>query len=191
MIKAIDLENFVKGHPIAIYGLAANPPHRGHWGCIQNLVSRGYKVLVVPSYSHAFGKKMAPFDLRVKWLRMAGVNFQEIKDFFLIWDIEKELYKDGAPIYSIDLLDYLKRTVGISAVLAVGPDNAKKEVFSKFKNYEKINSEYGVVVVPEAIDIRSTWIRTQIKENRPEFVKEYLGEEIFKEVVNFFASNNH
>lgn len=57
---------------IAIYGGSFDPPHIGHQiGCLWLLEAlNALKVVVVPTYEHYFGKKLAPFKHRVEMCRI-------------------------------------------------------------------------------------------------------------------------
>lgn len=147
--------------PIAVYGLAGNPPHRGHWKCVEDLVRRGFKVAIAPSFAHAFGKDMAPFKTRVQWLSKAAVDFDASPSCF-VWPIEEEIAAGkpaGSRVYSIDVLERARRDFGGAPRLAVGPDNADEAIFGLFHEAERIVSEFGLVVVPEVAGARSTMIR--------------------------------
>ena len=175
----------------ALYGLAGNPPHNGHWSCVQALADRGYHVLVVPSFSHAFGKEMAPYELRLDWLRQAR------KDFGLdyrceIWDVEQALAKgrpQGARIYSIDVLLAARATFGHSPELAIGPDNAEPAVFNRFHEAARIREDFGVVVLPETAHVRSTSIRAKLSQEGvvdAELIA-WVGASIADEVAKYFG----
>ena len=178
------------GLPVAVYGLAANPPHRGHWACVEALVEKGFKVAMVHSFAHAFGKNMAPFGTRVEWLRQAAVDFK-VSSSCLIWPIEEEvslMKKAGDRVYSIEILDCARSRFGGVVKLAVGPDNAEESIFSRFHSSERIRSEYGLIVVPEVEGVRSTVIRERIISNRFEQdeLSNWIGTSIAEEVSLHF-----
>ena len=61
---------------IAVFGSAFNPPTRGHEDAIRYVldeVGDVEKILLVPSYHHAFAKQMADYDTRIELLK-AFVN---------------------------------------------------------------------------------------------------------------------
>lgn len=70
---------------VAFYGGSFDPPHVGHLLSAAYALSMGFeKVLVVPVYEHAFGKRMAPFAARVELCRacfrgLAGVEVSELE----------------------------------------------------------------------------------------------------------------
>jgi nicotinate-nucleotide adenylyltransferase len=68
---------------VALYGGSFDPPHVGHLLSAVYALSLGFeKVLVVPAYEHAFGKRMAPFDARVALCRACfrGIDGVEISE---------------------------------------------------------------------------------------------------------------
>jgi nicotinate-nucleotide adenylyltransferase len=177
--------------PIALYGLAANPPHAGHWSCVDALISQGYKVLMAPSISHAFGKRMVDFNTRVDWLNRASVDFG-VSDLCLVWPIEAVIASErtcGDLIYSIDVLDRARVIFGGDIKLAVGPDNAAKETFSRFRDAQRILSQYGLVVVPEVDGIRSTMIRDRLAVGDATSVElvSWVGLSIAKDIAKSFS----
>lgn len=149
-----------------LYGLAGNPPHIGHWGCVRHLVENGYFVIISPSAGHAFGKKMSPFEDRLQWITHGVHEFcHDIKDHFEIWGGELALRDqlEAETVYSIDVLKALsKQYPQDSFSLAIGPDNAIPEVFNRFKSAKQIQEEFGVVVTPEQGATRSTAIRESL-----------------------------
>lgn len=174
----------------ALYGLAANPPHVGHWACVKNLVERGYNVLVVPSYSHAFGKKMAPYELRVEWLKKSGAEFGALSERAKVWCVEDVLAKAKSyvePIYSVEVLRAAREEFGGVVRLALGPDYLDGALLSNFRNASEIMDDFGVVHVPSAGNIRSTIIRDLIAGGKAD-LSEHVGLEISQSVSDFFVS---
>lgn len=180
--------------PIVIYGLAANPPHVGHWSCVRFLVDQGFNVLITPSYSHAFGKDMAPFLMRVDWLERAGLELGLLDGSASVWCGEADCVKsltgqaaDGSPVYSIDILRWAQKC-GYKAKLAIGPDNADPQMFSKFKDYAVIASEYGVVVLPETYKVRSTFVRENIHNHV--LIESLVGKQVSADIIKFFSKES-
>lgn len=81
---------------VAFYGGSFDPPHAGHVLAAAYLVSiAGFeRVLVVPVHDHAFEKRLAAFELRVRMCRMAFAHLGNVE----ISTIEAELQ---APSYTI------------------------------------------------------------------------------------------
>ena len=58
---------------VALFGGSFNPPHVGHVLAVTYALSVGLveRVLVVPVFEHALGKRLAPFEHRVEMSRRA------------------------------------------------------------------------------------------------------------------------
>lgn len=190
-INHIEIIQKIGDRPIALYGLAGNPPHRGHWACVRNLAAEGYFVLVAPSFAHAFGKRMAPFDLRVRWLREAGEEFGALGDNAEVWEEERVAAREvpeGQPIYSIDMLARAQKIFGRAPRLAVGPDNMDPEVFKRFHESARIAAEFGLAPLAEAENTRSTQIREALASGCADaFLSERVGRRIAPSVAEFFV----
>lgn len=147
---------------LAVYGGAFNPPHAGHAQVMGSLLSQADQVLVVPSFAHPFGKQMMDFDLRVQWLQAIVATFNEPR--LVIDTCERELFKQKAPIFSIDLLRHIANRFSLDkkdVALVMGEDNQK--VFHTFYGYQAIMDEFSVVTMPETIQVHSTMIREALK----------------------------
>lgn len=179
--------------PVAIYGLAANPPHIGHWACVRFLVGEGFNVLITPSYSHAFGKDMAPFLMRVDWLERAGSELGLLDGSAVVWRGEADYVRAAVdhqvvqgPVYSIDILRWAQKC-GYKAKLAIGPDNADPHMFCKFKDHAVILAEYGVVILPETHKVRSTFIRENIHNHV--LIERLVGKQACSDIIKFFSKD--
>ncbi len=86
---------------VALFGGSFNPPHEGHREIVKRVARRKSidEVWILPVWRHPFGKKLAPFENRVKSCR---TFFKKIK----VKTFEK---RRGATGYTIDLLRFLKR----------------------------------------------------------------------------------
>lgn len=74
---------------IALYGGSFDPPHVAHtlvaaWATASSNVDR---VLVVPTYSHAFGKESVAFEHRVAMCRLAMADLRSAE----VSEVEREL----------------------------------------------------------------------------------------------------
>jgi nicotinate-nucleotide adenylyltransferase len=63
----------VSGVTVALFGGSFNPPHVGHVLAVTYALSVGLvdRVLVVPVFDHALGKRLAPFEQRLELCRLA------------------------------------------------------------------------------------------------------------------------
>lgn len=176
----------------ALYGLASNPPHAGHWACVRQLLDLGRNVLVAPSYAHAFGKEMAPFETRLTWLEEARHDFGLDCERVIVWRAEAIVAMrqlNAGPIYSIEMLRYAQEQYGGNVALALGPDNAATSVFSRFHQHDAIAREHGLVVLKETAGVRSTIIRKKIIDGTMS-VKElssFVGPTIAPSVFQYFG----
>jgi nicotinate-nucleotide adenylyltransferase len=147
---------------VAVFGSAFNPPTYGHLKIIESLTSAFDSVLVVPCYSHNFGKKMINYDDRVK---MAEILTSHLDGKVKVSKVESEIFKTEISRTYL-LLKHLKESnPDNDYVFVCGFDNATEENWKKFYNYDKIDKEFGKFVIPEGLsEVRSTIIRNKIKE---------------------------
>ncbi|WP_158262096.1 adenylyltransferase/cytidyltransferase family protein [Pseudomonas sp. BBP2017] len=147
---------------MAVYGGAFNPPHAGHAQVMTSLLSQAERVLVVPSFSHPFGKQMVDFDLRIQWLEKILGVFSEPR--LVVDTCERELFRHKSPIFSIDLLRFVADRFSLEkkdVALVMGEDNQK--VLHTFYGYQAIMDEFSVITMPETINVHSTMIRDALK----------------------------
>ncbi len=176
---------------IAYFGFAANPPHLGHLKAIEWLSSQVDFVLVAPSASHAFGKNMKDYALRLYWtdllLKTSKLNLTNVA----ISTLENDLYHSltRRPIYSYDVLCALRQHDEYDDYhikLAVGPDNAEVATWSKFYRYQDIDLEFGKIIIPEVSDVvRSTDIRNALLNGvaTTEYLAKYMGDLLAPELI--------
>lgn len=154
------------GEHIAVYGAAFNPPHAGHLNAIEQLLQRLDKVWVVPSFCHAFGKNMAPFEQRLAMIEAAIDASKLPPDRVLVLDVERQLAQQkpaGSPIYSWDLLNHLaQHHPHVNLLLAIGPDNARPAQWQKFYRHQDIDQRWQKCVVQEQLPVRSSDLRAQL-----------------------------
>ncbi|MHD0644992.1 adenylyltransferase/cytidyltransferase family protein [Pseudomonas aeruginosa] len=152
---------------IAVYGGAFDPPHAGHASAIAQAATQAETLLIVPSFRHGFGKKMAPFDVRLAWLeRMAQELQKGSSDCSIQVDpCERQLgYRSEAPIFTYDLLNHIAESRGFDSKdvgFVIGEDNVP--VISQFYKAEQLISRFSLVVVEERLNIHSTRIREAIR----------------------------
>jgi nicotinate-nucleotide adenylyltransferase len=100
---------------VAVYGGSFDPPHAAHVLLVSYVFAIGgfERVLVVPVYEHAFGKRLSPFEHRLAMCRACFSGFPGVD----VLDIEAELPR---PNYTVRLLERLKE---------LHPDDALSIVF--------------------------------------------------------------
>ena len=192
-----------KTKKIGILGSAFNPPHLGHKDIIEQIHQDYDEILLVPSYRHAFGKNMVPYNDRLYMTSMLGQTFhaEKHKRFkhhakIATSPIERELGQgSNTPVYTYDVLTELEKRYKIAGIKSdltfiVDPDNATHETWSKFYKGDEILRRWNLRSVSERIPIHSSIIRELISEyKRPEFLfetrlKNYLDGVIAKYIFN-------
>jgi nicotinate-nucleotide adenylyltransferase len=105
---------------VAFYGGSFDPPHVGHLLAAVYALALGFeKVVVVPVYEHAFGKRMAPFEARVALCHACfrGIDGVEVSE------LEATLERPSYTVRALERLtaehpDWELRTLVGSDVLA-------------------------------------------------------------------------
>jgi nicotinate-nucleotide adenylyltransferase len=89
---------------VALYGGSFDPPHVAHVLAAAYCLAAGDfdKVLVVPVFSHAFEKALAPFEDRLEMTRLAMQELRGVE----VSDVERSL---GAPSRTLRTLDRLMK----------------------------------------------------------------------------------
>ena len=151
----------------AVFGSAFNPPHMGHADVINQALEVFAHVIVVPSFSHAFGKTMAAYSLRLDLVRTLVELHLDWQQRVIVSDIEEPIAKKkpvNEPIYTFDVLNELETRKPLEQlVFVVGPDNAEPETWAKFYRAKEIDERWGRWEAKERKKIRSTAIRRQLK----------------------------
>ncbi|OOF11156.1 nicotinate-nicotinamide nucleotide adenylyltransferase [Salinivibrio sp. PR5] len=148
---------------IAIFGSAFNPPTRGHASVIEQLTHFD-RVLLVPSYKHAWGKTMASFEQRCQWVDafIHDLNMPQAS----CCRLEAELGKNGDAVTTYMLLTALQaHYCHADLTFVVGPDNLLK--FGQFAHSEQILARWSVLGMPESVNVRSTYIRDRLAKGLP------------------------
>ncbi|WP_455233312.1 adenylyltransferase/cytidyltransferase family protein [Geopseudomonas aromaticivorans] len=153
---------------IVVYGGAFNPPHAGHADAIRQLAHVARRILVVPSYRHAFGKDMAPFDLRLSWLRRIVERLAAEGVPVEVDDCERQLaIEQHRPLYSWDLLSHIAAREGLTARevgFVVGEDNLA--ALARFHRAEELLRTFPLVLAREQVPLHSTMIRQAAGDGR-------------------------
>ena len=146
-----------------VYGGSFDPIHAGHASMIRRAAGLGYRVIVVPAFRHAFGKRSAPFEDRVRMCRLA------LEDTGLarchVCDVERALAADdGRPVYTYDVLRHFKSRLQQPVALLIGPDIAGE--WHRWHRHADIDREFGRLSLPATHGVRSSDIRRQLR-HRP------------------------
>ena len=158
---------------VAVFGGSFNPPHMGH-AMVASWIhwsNKADEVWFMPTFSHAFAKELAPFELRV---RMCEALTSILGDWARVTEIEERLPR---PSYTIDSLSALQE-LHPSCVfkLVVGADVLQD--IHAWKQWDQIEAKFAPVVVgrsgypnPENTvvfpAISSTEVRRRVREGLP------------------------
>lgn len=151
---------------IAVYGSAFDPIHVGHIDCIKQIDGKYEQIVVVPSYVHAFGKNMEPFESRFRSVHQAVKDSGPFYSKIIVTDIEKRLHEKNPskPVFTYDVLKNLSIELWRDDLeFIVGPDNADKSQWEKFYKSEEILNRWGLRAVEQRKDVRSSQIRSLLK----------------------------
>lgn len=102
----------------AVYGGSFDPPHLAHALAVSAaLCVHGVeRVLVVPTYAHAFSKRLTPFEDR---LRMCELTFMHLRGVE-ICNIERDLPAPSLTLHTLQAL--AERYPGVQLRLLIGGD---------------------------------------------------------------------
>ncbi|MGR5062817.1 nicotinate-nicotinamide nucleotide adenylyltransferase [Photobacterium sp. DNB22_13_2] len=143
---------------IAIFGSAFNPPSLGHKSVIERLTHFD-KVILLPSYSHAWGKQMLDYDARCKLVEAFIEDLSQ--DNIELSTLERDMAVGDEAITTFAVLETLEGIYpGSNLTFVVGPDNFLN--FGKFYKSDEIIQRWQVLACPETVKVRSTQIREHI-----------------------------
>ncbi len=182
---------------IGVMGSAFDPVHYGHINVIEQACCLFDEIIIVPSISHAFGKKMTVYDKRIEMIEMAlSESCAELIDSgkIRLSRIESELFAEkGAtkPVYTYDVMERLEkqyRAGGAEPQLSfiVGPDNA--EGWDRFYRSDEIVKRWGITVAEERVPVRSSMIRALVKKQMDGFYRELVSC-VGRRVARFIIDN--
>lgn len=159
---------------IGILGLTANPVHLGHLKVALYASKFVDEIWICPVFTHPFGKNFIDYEYR---LEMIKIMFADAGKQIKICEVDKEyVEKTGKMAYSYDLLSYLAKHYPENEFkLVIGEDNYQPEVWKKFYNHEKIDSEFGVVLAKDD-GMHSTDIRHMLENH--ENIADFVGEKV-------------
>lgn len=144
-----------------VYGGSYDPIHYGHLSLVEQAIKHEYKVIIVPAFRHAFGKKSAAFCHR---MRMCDIALQacQLTTNASVCRVEQILaHGSNRPVYTYDVLCWLRQRLGEAPRLLVGPDIAAE--WARWYKHQAIDAEFGRVNFPSSYSIRSTDIRQQLR----------------------------
>jgi len=144
-----------------VYGGSFDPVHCGHMSLVKRAVALGYEVIMVPAFRHAFGKQSAPFEHRVRMCALA-LQAGQLVEHARVCTIERSLAPaSGAPVYTYDVLCYLRAQLGSAPCLLVGPDIPAE--WQRWYRHTDIDAEFGCLCLPLTHMSRSTDIRQRLR----------------------------
>ncbi|OAN11602.1 nicotinate-nicotinamide nucleotide adenylyltransferase [Photobacterium jeanii] len=143
---------------IAIFGSAFNPPSLGHLSVLKRL-SQFDRVLLLPSYAHAWGKVMLDYDARCE-LVLAFIEDSGLSNLELC-SVEADMAQGDEAITTHAVLNELQAQYPeANLTFVVGPDNFLN--FHKFHRSDEILEKWQVLACPETVKVRSTLIREKL-----------------------------
>ncbi len=143
---------------IAIFGSAFNPPTKGHLSVIQRL-SHFDEVWLLPSFAHAWGKKMATFEMRCRWVE-AFIKDADMRNLYLKTE-EQEMALGDQAVTTYDVLsNFSVSHPDNDYTFILGPDNLLN--FNKFYRSDDILQQWSILACPQSIDVRSTYVRDAV-----------------------------
>jgi nicotinate-nucleotide adenylyltransferase len=158
---------------VAIYGGSFNPPHVGHAMIAAWIrwTARADEVWLVPTFRHAFEKRLAPWEDRVEMARRLATA---LGDWCRVETVEAEL---PVPSYTVRTLEVLAgRNPHAQLALVVGADVA--EQLGAWKDVDRLLARFplirvgreGYPPVPDAPtfpDLSSTEVRNRVAGRLP------------------------
>ncbi len=130
---------------IALFGGSFNPPHVGHMmAAYYVLATRPVdRLWLMPAYRHPFGKRLAPFDDRVKMCELAAAPFGKLIE---VTRAEEQVGGEGR---TVEVLEFLTRRYASDRFsLVIGSDILPER--SKWKDFHRIEELASIIVVSRA-----------------------------------------
>ncbi len=151
---------------IGVFGASFNPPTLGHQDVLSQALPQFDKVLLVPAWSHPFGKQLISIEHRLQMLSLfiSEDVFAKQRSKISISTIEGALFEqhqNQGPIYTYDVLSALQASFQDKAQLhfILGPDNSTPQVWQKFYRYQEIEQRWPLFIAKENVAIHSTMVR--------------------------------
>ena len=162
---------------IALYGGSFNPPHLGHVQVVSYVLSTSDvdAVWLVPTFQHAFGKSLAPFDERLEMCRLALAPFAPERA--RVSAIERTM---GGQSRTIDTVETLMAADPDARFdLVIGADILEeRHLWKRFDRLEQLcrfivigRRGYEIppdfAAAPPLFDVSSTQLRTALAAREP------------------------
>lgn len=158
---------------IAIYGGSFNPPHIGHVMIVGYVLAttKVDEVWLVPCFTHAFAKPLAPFELRMQMCELAIADFSPQR--VAVSDVEARIGGVSRTIDTVRTLSELHPKARFD--LVVGADIFReRQSWKQFDELERRcrfivigRSGYpnpeGYPVAPALVDVSSSEVRDTIE----------------------------
>ena len=140
---------------LAVFGSAFNPPSLGHRSVLERL-GQFDKVLLLPSYQHAWGKVMLDYNARCDLVRAFICDISQSN--LELSTIEQQIAVDDNAVTTFAVLEALQlKYPDWNITFVIGPDNFLS--FERFYKADEILKRWQVMACPETVPIRSTLIR--------------------------------
>lgn len=167
---------------VGIFGLTANPVHKGHKKVVEKALLQLNEVWVTPVFHHPWNKNPVDYFHRLKMCEIMFSGMDNVK----IVELDKAYYEATQKTpYSYDILSMAKEIYNVHPLLLIGEDNFVPSVWQKFYKYKEIEEEFGVVVVEED-GVHSTEIRSLVLKQQWETISKNVGESVLK-----YIQENH
>lgn len=157
---------------IALYGGSFNPPHIGHVQVVSYVLSTSNvdAVWLLPTFQHAFGKALAPFEQRLEMCRLALRPFAPERA--QASDIERTLGGESRTIDTVEAL--MEAHADSSFDLVIGADILEeRHLWKRFDRLEQLcrfivigrrgyEVPAGFSAAPPLFDVSATQLRSSL-----------------------------
>lgn len=128
---------------IAIMGGSFDPVHKGHVKCARDVLEHADvdRVLMMPCYSHAFGKRMTPFEHRMEMVRLA---VEETGDPRIEASDHERTVNAGTSIETA--LSFIERNKPRQLSWIIGTDQLP--TLNRWKNVERLLELAQMIILP-------------------------------------------
>lgn len=154
---------------VALFGGSFNPPHVGHLLVSSYVLATAEvdELWLMPAFTHAFGKALAPFEDRLRMCELLASYFAER---VVVSPVESEVAMGGR---TVDTLEHLRAKLpGHEFRLVVGSDILGET--SLWKDFDRVRELAPLLVVargghphpeargPEMPEVSSTEVRSRL-----------------------------